>query len=256
MIIEAWKPFYAGGQVHCRELCKRLIERYDCEIKLYTRRLKVDGIAYKKDESYFNGKLKIIRAGVTTKYESIIGKKNWVCSVFFRNLFKKYDIIHGQANLGGLPAKMLGVVKRRPVVFTVHGSGLDVWGELGKGLIARINRFVEKFLQTGIKYDAEISVDLFDVNGIGVGPAWDVSVKDSPRDTWQSYYSGPMLILPYVVSAKINIGVFTFDGANPAAPIDFDNFYFDRSPPIPEPASLLLLGTGLVILFSFGRKRK
>lgn len=159
MIIEAWSPFYAGGQVHCRELCKKLIEKYNCKIELYTRKLKVDGVVYKENESYFDGNLKIIRAGFVSEYVSFLGRLSWVFSVFFNNIFSKYDIIHGQANLGGLPTWMLGLFKRSSTVFTVHGSGLDVWDELKGRISAKINRFIEKTLQTGIHYDREISVD-------------------------------------------------------------------------------------------------
>ena len=159
MIIEAWKPFYAGGQVHAWELCKRLVQNHNCTITMYTRRLLVNNKKYKKNESYFNNKLKIIRCGILTDYESILGRISWVLDVFFKNLFKKYDLIHGQANLGGLPTWLLGFFKKSKTIFTVHGSGLLVWDEMAKGFGQKINYLVERFLQTQIRYDKEISVD-------------------------------------------------------------------------------------------------
>ena len=40
MLIEAWNPIWAGGQVHVWELCKQLIEDYNCSIDLYVMNLK------------------------------------------------------------------------------------------------------------------------------------------------------------------------------------------------------------------------
>ena len=62
MLIEAWKPIWAGGQVHVWELCKRLVTNYDCEIDLYIMNLKGTE-KYSKVENHFDNKLKIIRVG-------------------------------------------------------------------------------------------------------------------------------------------------------------------------------------------------
>jgi glycosyltransferase involved in cell wall biosynthesis len=159
MIMEAWKPFYAGGQVHTFELCKRLVQNHNCNVDVYSRKLIKDGKKYSTNEIYEGGKLKFIRTGFGSDYFSYIGRFFWIFSTISKCFFKKYDIIHGQANLGGLPAKILGWIKKVPVVYTVHGSGLDVWDEMGKGFSAKVNYNIEKFLQTGIKYDKEISVD-------------------------------------------------------------------------------------------------
>jgi len=158
-IIEAWKPFYAGGQVHAIELCNRLVKDYNYNIDIYTRKLIVNNKKYTKNESLYNGKLKIKRLGIATKYESFIGRISWIISILIKNLKKRYNIIHGQANLGGLPTKLIGMITKTPTVFTVHGSGLLVSKELWRGPTSKINKFIEKFLQTGIKYNKEISVD-------------------------------------------------------------------------------------------------
>ena len=158
-IIEAWKPFYAGGQVHAIELCKRLVANHGCSVDIYTRALKVDGKTYSKNESLLNGKIKVIRKGIPSKLESVVGRLSWIMSFLGKPLYEKYDIVHGQANLGGLPGWIIGKLKKIPSIFTVHGSGLLVWNEMAKGVILRINCFVENFLQTKLKYNTEISVD-------------------------------------------------------------------------------------------------
>ena len=76
-IIEAWEPIYGGGQVHVIELAKRLIEKHNCTIDLYTRKLKIGGKSYKHNESLYNGKLKIIRCGITSKYSRFAAFGEW-----------------------------------------------------------------------------------------------------------------------------------------------------------------------------------
>ena len=159
MIIEAWYPIYGGGQTYALELCRWFIKKYNCEIELYTRSLNFQGQSYTQNESLFEGKLKIIRCGITSAYENPIGRISWVFSVTAKNLFKKINLIHGHANLGGLPTKILSILKRIPSIFTVQGSGLLVWDQLKPGVIGKFNRQVEKTLQTRIKYSKEISVD-------------------------------------------------------------------------------------------------
>ena len=78
MIIEAWKPFYGGGQSHTWELVKGLVNNHGCEVNLYTRRLKIKGKSYKNNEFLMNGRLKVFRSGITSNYNSFIGKISWV----------------------------------------------------------------------------------------------------------------------------------------------------------------------------------
>ena len=148
---------YGGGKVHLDELIKRLIKRYKCKIDIYTRKLIIDCRVY--DYNSFNGNLRVFRCGICSKYPSIVGRISWILDVINHNIHDKYDIIHGQANLGGIPTWIIGRLKRTPTVFTVHGSGLLVWDKMASGISKNINYLVEKLVQTQLKYDAEISVD-------------------------------------------------------------------------------------------------
>lgn len=157
-LIEAWNPIYGGGQVHLKELTKRLSTRYNVDIDIYTRCLTVDDKNYFED--YKEGKINIYRRGLCSKYGSMLGRLSWTLSVAKEVLSKKYDIVHGQANIGGFPLWLVKKFsKSTPCIFTVHGSGLDVWNEMAHGFSQKINYFMEKLVQTQLKYDLEISVD-------------------------------------------------------------------------------------------------
>jgi len=163
MIIEAWNPIWGGGQVHAYEICKRLVER-GVEIDLYVMALKdKDGNVYDQNEELFEGKLRIIRVGFPKSF-TFLNRILWIFEVMWAVLSNHkdipYSIIHAHANLPGLPAKILSTLFRVPVVYTVHGSGIEALERMyGKGIKSRILYLFEVFLQRKLRYDVEITVD-------------------------------------------------------------------------------------------------
>jgi len=163
MIIEAWKPIWGGGQVHVYEICKRLVNK-GFEIDLYVMALKGrEGNVYTQTEEAFGGKLRIIRVGYPKQF-TFLNRLMWLFEVMVAivQAHKKrpYDLIHAHANLPGLPAKILSKLLGIPVVYTVHGSGIEAIEKMyGKGIISKFLYFVEVLLQRKIKYDIEVTVD-------------------------------------------------------------------------------------------------
>jgi glycosyltransferase involved in cell wall biosynthesis len=146
MVIEAWHPYMGGGQVHALELVKRLEREHSVEV--ITRDLvgvgRETGVASK-----------VVRIGPCTKLGSALGRMLWIARATLRILSRKYDLIHAHSNIAGYPAWLAGKLSRTPVVFTVHGSSLT----MEKPSLGWFERFVEKTVQTRLRYDALISVD-------------------------------------------------------------------------------------------------
>ena len=140
VLIDTWFPFQGGGQVHVRETSKRLKEKYQWEIVIF-----------------HGSSANILRR--------IIWNILVVPQVIMAYIQKPFDLIHAQAYSAGLPAKILSFVLGLPVVYTIHGcNSLDIFYSsklrkiAGRGLVFRLKYFFERWLLTGIKYDAQISV--------------------------------------------------------------------------------------------------
>lgn len=161
MLIEAWKPIWAGGQVHVWELANQLVDNHNCSVDVYVMHLK--GKNLKKTEQYKKGKLSIIRVGKPCRF-TFINRLRWCRQVYKTvkktHLEKKYDLIHAHANLPGLPGKWLSSKLNIPVVYTVHGSGLQAIKDMySSPLASQLIYMMEKYLQTGVRYSHEITVD-------------------------------------------------------------------------------------------------
>ncbi|NJE49567.1 glycosyltransferase family 4 protein [Thermococcus sp. 9N3] len=163
MIIEAWEPIWGGGQVHVYEICKRLVT-HGVKIDLYVMALRdTSGRVYNENEELFDGKLRIIRVGFPKSF-TFMNRIIWAFEVMWAILSNHrktpYSLIHAHANLPGLPAKILSRLLNVPVVYTVHGSGIEALEKMyGKGFKSRILYLFEVFLQRKIEYDIEITVD-------------------------------------------------------------------------------------------------
>ncbi len=157
MMIDAWKPQWGGGQIHTSDLSRTLVERGH-DVDLFTMNL--DGRPTISNLGGFN----VIRVGKSKSKFNIINRLKWcinVCRAIKKlNKTKQYDLIHAHANLAGLPGKIMSKYLGIPIVYTVHGSGIkSIFQMYGFNPFALGLGIFERFLQTGIIYDTEISVD-------------------------------------------------------------------------------------------------
>lgn len=135
MVVDAWFPdsksnkkgVYGGGQVHVRELSKKLQSKYSCVIDIFY-------------DSSANTFARILWSLVAPFSISLKVKK------------RGYQIIHSHGFNAGFVAKVASMLTGTPVVHTVHGSHL--LDQKKKGFKAKL----EQWLLTKIHYDAQISV--------------------------------------------------------------------------------------------------
>ena len=157
MIIDAWKPQWGGGQVHTFDLSRTLVSKGHT-VDLFTMNL--DGKPTLSENSGF----RVIRVGKSKSKFNIFNRLKWtinVCKAIGKmHKLDKYNLIHAHANLAGLPGKIMSKYLGIPIVYTVHGSGTkSIFRMYGFNLFALSLGIFERFLQTGIIYDTEISVD-------------------------------------------------------------------------------------------------
>lgn len=214
-MIEMWKPFYGGGQIHTWELCKRLVSDYNCNITIFTRKIMIDGVPYCENGTELNGRLKVIRSGFLSEYGNLIAKVSWILMVMVKGAKEKFDLIHAMPNLAAIPAKLIGLLLRVPVVFSIQGSSYTMKFRSKQSIKEKLKIVGTLFLHTKIKYSAEIS-DSSDIlnyknvnspiviyNGVDIG-RFDRIRSDKERDYFKIIFVGrlhPQKGVNYLIEA-------------------------------------------------------
>lgn len=163
VLIDGWFPIYGGGQIHVWETVNRLISVYHYQIDVYTRALRDENnVVFSKDENLLNNNLNIYRIGYPTKFFNIFGRISYLISIYKilkRHRTQPYSIMHAHAYFPIIPAKIIQLITKLPLVITVHGVGINAWKNFEKNkLLAKINHFVEKYLVTKVRCNKIISV--------------------------------------------------------------------------------------------------
>lgn len=147
ILTDTFLPYAGGGQIFVWEAVRRLCQKTDVDIEIVTRRLVIDGKKVIDNENYFKNRLRIVRLGVAAKWNNIFSRLGFILQATFYLLFQKFDLIDAQAFVAAVPGKIVALIKRKPVILTIHGTTLET-GQAS---------FFEKIILTKIKYDAQIS---------------------------------------------------------------------------------------------------
>lgn len=131
MLIDAWDPFIGGAQVHV----KALLRHFPHHIKVHLFHAPHPNIFIRTLWCFWV----IPYVLLATRLPRAQSRG-------------QFDLIHAHAFAAGLPAKILSLILKIPVVYTVHGSHL--MDMRASGPKAKL----ERWLLTGIKYTHQISV--------------------------------------------------------------------------------------------------
>jgi glycosyltransferase involved in cell wall biosynthesis len=182
LLIDAWFPYWGGGQVNAWEISRRLVENQKSKIKnqkykskvkdkeisevlgsggvdidIFTRKLRGEGREVAPAlEEFESGRLRVFRLGPVAPL-FFYPVRVWclamtMVKVVAGHLKNPYDIIHVHAIAPVLPGKVLSLLLRKPLVLTIHG--VNVLETSPRLLLARL----ERWLLTGIAADEVISV--------------------------------------------------------------------------------------------------
>jgi glycosyltransferase involved in cell wall biosynthesis len=147
ILIDTFLPYEGGGQIFVWETARRIVLKENVRVNIITRKLVVNKSKIEKNEEYLDGRLKITRLGFCGSWNNVISRIFFIFLAFFYLLPRDFDLIDAQAFISGIPGKLAAMIKRKPVILTVHGTVM----ETGKA------SFLEKFILISIKYDAQIS---------------------------------------------------------------------------------------------------
>lgn len=145
VVIDTWFPAIGGGQINAWEISKRLASK-NFQIDIITRNNGPDNL---KNPKY----LKVIKLGKKANPESALSKILFSVNLIPFLVNRDYKLIHVHPFLPALFVKLVSIIKKVPVVITVHGTRL-----FEKKLPITPSRFIEWIILTKIKYDLAISV--------------------------------------------------------------------------------------------------
>ena len=156
IVIDYWFPSIGGGPMHVAELVRRLVRHKDVHLTVLTSNLFI-GSDGKTPKEYQD--IAVVRLGKRAQFGNIFGKLDFLIRCFFYLLNHDFDILHVHPYTPLLIAKLVGLIKKKPVVMTVHVMGNDMIGLPRIPFMSEFITSLDRFFTFGIVYDAQIFVD-------------------------------------------------------------------------------------------------
>lgn len=124
IVIDHWFPTIGGGPEHVRQIVNHIVDP-NIEIEVVTSRLKTYDVDV-PSKPYFKGRLKTLPP--KGSYFSLINRLKFTYSLTKYLFQAEFDILHVHPFLPLLVAKTVAVIRRKPILATLHSSGKDAVG--------------------------------------------------------------------------------------------------------------------------------
>ncbi len=155
VVIDYWFPGVGGGPVHVSEITRRLLKKKNLDIKIVTSNLHTETA---QTTNEYKPNLPVIHLGKAYPFSSIWGRWNFLWHLFWYLLKEPYDILHVHPFTPLYIAKLVSILKNKPLIVTIHTQSKDTSLTSNKILLQCLY-FLEKFLTYKVSYDAQIFVD-------------------------------------------------------------------------------------------------
>lgn len=157
MLNDSWMPVWGGGPGHILEVSKRLVKNYGCIVDIIVPNLTDKDNKEYPQEELLEKNLRVIRVGKKFIFPNIIGRLSYLLSALKYSLVNSYDIYHAQYVMPAMLLPIVKILKRKPVVFTLHGKPGNM---LGGGILnsLKIPKMFSNFLLYVLSYDCLMSV--------------------------------------------------------------------------------------------------
>ncbi len=147
IILDAWQPLVGGGQKLFWKLASGLVRR-GYQVTIIARALKKKKKKYDQNESFLDGRLKVVRIGPATKFNNLIGRFLFIFSAVPAALNSRPDIFMASSFLPGISLQLIKLFNKKPKVLVAIGFGAGRWF-----------KWLEKLITQTFKYDLVITDD-------------------------------------------------------------------------------------------------
>jgi glycosyltransferase involved in cell wall biosynthesis len=149
IILDAWKPLVGGGQKLFWEIATGLVKNHDYQVTIIARALVDDrGTPYTKNETFLNGKLKVVRLGPSAQFHNLVARIWFTFLAVPAALKIRPDLFMASTFLPGLTLQLIKLFSEKPNVLVAIGFGA-----------AKSWQWLEKLITQICRYDLVISDD-------------------------------------------------------------------------------------------------
>ncbi len=147
-----WYPQTGGGIVHVKELAKRLVSNYGCDVDIITK-----WTAPESDQQVPDG-VSLIQISGTDSSNRLLNEFRYTRGVIDHVRDEEFDIVHAHTNTATFPLQLIRLLDDAKTVLTVHGANLDLSVTFTGSVLDYAYTAIRRTILQRFQYDAVISV--------------------------------------------------------------------------------------------------